>query len=736
MQNSETPSDEGGNTTQTVALTPQDRVVRYDQFFDPHSHTKVYRMTKQSEEKRPSEPPSGEGGKTTQTVDLTPQDRIARYDQFFDPRSRTTVYRKTNKKSEEKRLRRLEQKKVAILARRLFDNRGSLTETKVEIRSPILRDVLVEIHKNNGNHELTGKPATCDHQLLYHSVQHLKERRQKEILSPVSNLEIISDIDVALTYIQEECGQTLQETHSLFSADVPSVTFNLLWTLFPFGESVYHHHDGTDQNMILRVRSFRICRDSSGELYGRLRCTIISNDGRSFGLSVMDLKIKNFDGTQAIENLSAFPLLFHRNSEAIFTSCVARGKEFVTLSDQSYVEICGQAIRMEPTVRGEDIKKFSVNGRVMIDPMAFRTFQPNSDIPHYVYKPIIKSVMTDLDYLICDPVVLGFAFGEKTWGGFSLERVRKFTWSDEAFNSLEVERDVKETIRALISQHASGSSSFDDIVKGKGKGLVGLLAGGPGCGKTLTAEAVAEISKRPLYNVSAGEIGTTPVEVDKAMQGILSLAQRWNAVVLLDEADVFMSKRSVTDINRNALVSIFLRQLEYYQGILFLTTNRAEECDAAFESRIHFTIFYPNLPPKSRRKVWEMFINKTGTPHSITDENFNEIKEWPLNGRQVRYFFNSRYIGGGPNERVFLITPWQIKNIVSVANACCLANKKSKISFKDIENAVKATSGWKKSRNVELSGSDVMTIGSLNSRSSVEKKIGGHIGIFNVGKSF
>lgn len=56
---------------------------------------------------------------------------------------------------------------------------------------------------------------------------------------------------------------------------------------------------------------------------------------------------------------------------------------------------------------------------------------------------------------------------------------------------------------------------------------------------------------------------------------------------LLDEADVFMEARNATDLGRNELVSIFLRMLEYYEGFLFLTSNRAENIDPAFESRVH-----------------------------------------------------------------------------------------------------------------------------------------------------
>lgn len=157
-------------------------------------------------------------------------------------------------------------------------------------------------------------------------------------------------------------------------------------------------------------------------------------------------------------------------------------------------------------------------------------------------------------------------------------------WSDEPFDSLVLGQKQKELIHALVKQHSARSEHFDDVVRGKGKGLVGLLSGNPGCGKTLTAEAVAEVLHQPLYVASAGELGTGPEDLDRRLGRILELAQTWNAVLLLDEAEVFLQKRDTADVTRNALVSIFLRQLEYYQGVLIMTTNLVAYCDPAFES--------------------------------------------------------------------------------------------------------------------------------------------------------
>lgn len=98
---------------------------------------------------------------------------------------------------------------------------------------------------------------------------------------------------------------------------------------------------------------------------------------------------------------------------------------------------------------------------------------------------------------------------------------------------------------------------------------------------------------------------------------ILELAHKWNAVLLLDEADVFLQERDTKDIFRNALVSIFLRQLEYFQGVLILTTNRDTLCDPAFESRIHIRLKYKELS-ETRAKRFGPFFGKGQRPERVS----------------------------------------------------------------------------------------------------------------------
>lgn len=230
------------------------------------------------------------------------------------------------------------------------------------------------------------------------------------------------------------------------------------------------------------------------------------------------------------------------------------------------------------------------------------------------------------------------------------------------------------------------------MIQGKGKGLVGkfpspspthfltpvipryppphpnspsiaVLHGPPGTGKTLTAEGISELLKCPLYMVSAGELGTDSRVLEGELQRILDICHAWGAILLLDEADVFLEKRNMHDIHRNALVSIFLRQLEYFQGILFLTTNRVETFDDAFQSRIHIALRYDPLDLKAKKAIFRMFVEKARSQQQqqqlkkkknkdggavadgsdsnervtfFTEEDYNTLARHDLNGRQIK----------------------------------------------------------------------------------------------------
>ena len=199
----------------------------------------------------------------------------------------------------------------------------------------------------------------------------------------------------------------------------------------------------------------------------------------------------------------------------------------------------------------------------MLDPVTFRQQNAYSDLmAPYVSLPINPETLKDDELLLCSHSLLGFSFSQKKWGVFAISKVADVQWNAAAFNKLVMDPKKRDLVHTLVKSHRNDGVQFDDIVEGKGKGLVGLLSGSPGVGKTLTAEVVSEVTKRPLYMVSAGELGTQVSEVDERLEMVLEITRRWGCLLLIDEADVFLQKRDCLDLQRNSLVSIFLRRLE------------------------------------------------------------------------------------------------------------------------------------------------------------------------------
>ena len=239
--------------------------------------------------------------------------------------------------------------------------------------------------------------------------------------------------------------------------------------------------------------------------------------------------------------------------------------------------------------------------------------------------------------LICNDSVRAYSLKDKKWLSLFVDSLEEITWDEDAFPSLVLPIDTKELILAFADSQVKRQQRFDDVISGKGRGTIMLLSGAPGVGKTLTAESVAEVMRTPLYVLSGGDLGTDPKEIERTLVTTLTMTSKWKAILLLDEADVFLTARSVQDLERNKLVSIFLRILEYYEGFLFLTTNRIEDIDAAFESRIHLSLQYDDLDAKCRYHVWRHFLKTCQTAEGeFSEERLWKLAETKLNGRQIK----------------------------------------------------------------------------------------------------
>jgi hypothetical protein len=302
--------------------------------------------------------------------------------------------------------------------------------------------------------------------------------------------------------------------------------------------------------------------------------------------------------------------------------------------------------------------KMASDTRVVVDPHESHLLE---DVP-------------SAEYHLCAPTVQGYSFVSKSWGRFAADQLTEIRWDNNAFEHLVLPEEKKTLVKSIV--HADQRNMITDVIRGKSGGFLVVLHGKPGTGKTLTAEAAAEKAQKPLMIVSAAELGN-PLPgfgLERMLSDTLYLCETWDAILLIDEAEVYLEARSLGDLHRNAMVSVFLRLLEYHQQVIFLTTNHISRLDAAFQSRIAVAVKYPDLDATAREEIWTRFVTMTGA--TITDESAHndesaavitklELQELATKEMNGRYVLNSAELKCR-----------QIKNAVRTAQAVASEIKK------------------------------------------------------------
>lgn len=343
-----------------------------------------------------------------------------------------------------------------------------------------------------------------------------------------------------------------------------------------------------------------------------------------------------FDNVRPISSLDVRPLSERDAKETL----KRRGREFVRLQGKHFLEYHNGLLKKN---QWGELLHLNAVGRVMVDCAAYRKMNKMGQVQDNSERKGLGDLSPD-QMILCASTVLGYSFKRKEWGRFVVDEFSPIVWRKGAFDHLVLPGSTKELIRALVS--ADRQKGMTDVIAVKGGGCIIVLHGRPGTGKTLTAEAVAELQEKPLMSVSVGELGQDAGTVEKALEQILEMSSLWNSIILLDEADVFLEARSLREIHRNAMVGV-LRLLEYHQQIMFLTTNRVTTVDEAFKSRISVAIRYKDLDKEARKAIWENFLGLIGVNMTenvpekemgpcITMEQLDNLASKDLNGREIK----------------------------------------------------------------------------------------------------
>jgi hypothetical protein len=255
-------------------------------------------------------------------------------------------------------------------------------------------------------------------------------------------------------------------------------------------------------------------------------------------------------------------------------------------------------------------------------------------------KPETSENLPDEDYLLLlPPTIHGYDMYQHEWTELLVSRIADVVWNERAFDQLTLRGDSKAMLHVMARMHIEDDTESYRNNLGHTEQII-LLHGSPATGKTFAAEAIAEVTKRPVYHISCSRIINEPGKAELSMKAISDLCNIWNCVAVIGDADVFFERRAQMDMERSAMISTLRRSLETFHNTLVMTTNRVGIFDESLFSRCQLIVHFPALTEESRTTVWHNLINKLGKNSTevhvqITDDDIREIAATKLNNWEI-----------------------------------------------------------------------------------------------------
>lgn len=449
---------------------------------------------------------------------------------------------------------------------RRWDSDGDLDETCLYVNPQPLRQLLKDVIGNYPSDPINIEDVqiTAPYHSLFHYRKPLEEVGLKRF-EDAGDDQTLEQLKLLLDWIRTNFELEIAAHDRCLQSDSKAVAYDKLWTLFAPGTIV--HAKVNSHHRLFRVVNYSYDEDDDPEPGFNVYSEFVDYDGEDFGNRRVDLAIRKYGGTREVSAHEVRPLAFVEDAAEIREALLARGKRFAELAaGQHFVEYKGIALKRNPRCPARYLR-FDATGRVMVDCKTYHRLDANDMIWTSRFDKDHGEGLSEEDMLLANASVRGYSMGAKKFLEFDVEKISPVKWNSQCFEELVLDDGTKKTVQALVSTHSGrnvGSSEdddhFDDIVRGKGKGLVCVLHGPPGVGKTLTAECVAEYVQRPLFMVSSGDLGVSSEQLDEQLTKIMDMTSTWRAVLLIDEADVFLEQRALHDLHRNCMsqmVSLF-----------------------------------------------------------------------------------------------------------------------------------------------------------------------------------
>lgn len=485
---------------------------------------------------------------------------------------------------------------------KLRATKKALILSSIEVESPYLKGVLRQIFKNYPGEAIDGEEVSFDAPFhpFFHQWPTLISVYEKSKHDENAHPE---EIEALINVLQDEFKEAMRDTKS--NVKNGNMVFEHLWTVYPPGVPVMGKIKGEDHCFLVNWCKYLmgeivptlalelIYLDHDGERYGwskkQLYVEAFAGSVKISSLPAIPLYFYE-DCENALQRLHArglmaVALIKEAPAYKSYEGSIRLHRNFDMEEVQIWIE---GRIMIDPKFHAQQVDRYAPTVSTIPHKVEYLlTRDPHTKIvtvandereSHRVLStidnlnehpvlhlgnlqlessrsrdkktPLIHHQWTESIFGIkpecfVRSVVRGYCLSSKSWAEFEIKRISNIKWNKDAFDALVLPPARKRLLEALVKQQQNNKAdaAFDDVVQGKGQGLIMLLAGPPGTGKTLTAESIADRLHLPLYAVSSSELGDSSKEIENQFGQILKLAASWDAVLLIDEADAFLEKR-------------------------------------------------------------------------------------------------------------------------------------------------------------------------------------------------